>query len=873
MNMINTFLSEVLSDLRKRGTDKEVVNLVFPTIRAIRAFRKISGGYSPRMLTMSRLMRDITHLEKADSVDIIFSLYSTYICVCRAHGFSPMDFESFYPWGEMMLSDFNDVDSAMADADSVFRDTGHVKEIDSAPFADRKMIAELKEYFSTFEQAMEPSMRGQYRRMWDMLGEIYHNFNARAKRRTYEGAIYRRGAEICAQQPVCNRYIFIGFCLLSRAERTLMKRFKDEGKAEFYWDFTPGFYGCNGLEVKEMESYIREFGNSLPETPLPELPAAEIISTSTISSEAAYIPSWLQLRAMQQGETAAVILSDPSVLPAVRHYLGSLNYESAISFPVSMTAVYADIMRSLDAFRQSLSPESSTSVEDILKAISDAVEKSYQDPDSESNNIEYAAFEEAGKALERTRQLISLHQDASLSPRGIIMLFKSLFSHKTKNEEEDEVKNRKENSGICILELHDTRATDFDRVVMINCEEGVLPCTQRKSTMLPNIVRMAWGLFPNASRSISDAYDFTRLLKRTPDISLVYSTASSGTGKSEASRYILQLMAGEIKRSCRRYSLTAKAEAVPGKTYSVSKTPEMFEKLETLEPTPMTKYIKCPLLFYYSKIASIREPLPRKDKMPANLFGTIFHAAMQYYYEGKESPVISPEIIDQDLKDSTHIYTGNCIRKALDECKIEEDCILFGLILHYMLKVLEYDKKNAPFTIVPDLTEKLIYTEVTLADGHKIKVGGRFDRVHIKEGVYTVVDYKTSKWKDPIKAKSLEDVFENPDKVAHFDYILQTMLYSLVLKDRLEKDGITNAVVKPELYFITGMNKENYSPSINIGKSEVDDIAPFADDLRGYITDVVMNIFDMDKEFCATPSKKFCEFCNYSLLCNSAVTQ
>ena len=62
------------------------------------------------------------------------------------------------------------------------------------------------------------------------------------------------------------------------------------------------------------------------------------------------------------------------------------------------------------------------------------------------------------------------------------------------------------------------------------------------------------------------------------------------------------------------------------------------------------------LKFYYNKVACLRTPMPDPEKMPSNLFGTIFHDSIQKYYEDKPDKHIERSTIEQDLADKKYTY-------------------------------------------------------------------------------------------------------------------------------------------------------------------------------------------------------------------------
>ncbi len=877
--MPDSFLHRVLSDLRSRGAGSDRVRLVFPSTRVLIAFRSISRGYAPEMLTMSRLMREMSRLKKADGLDLTFSVYSSYCDVCRRRDIAPLAFEQFYPWGQMMLSDFNDIDLAMGDADSIFRDTQNVKAIDSGQFADSAMIEELKEYFSYFEQAADDSMRGRYRMMWDLLGDIYHDLRDRcsAEGLAYDGAIYRRGAERAAERCPEGRFVFIGFCRLSLAEKALMQSLRAAGQASFYWDDLAPFICHEGSKAAALISdNISAFGNSLPAAEAAPGPDIEIISTSTRSSEAAFVRQWLDSVAVRGDSTTAIVLPDETLLPMLSHVLRLERYDTLFHAPVTGTATYAEIMRALQG---RIADGTMGSADDVLAFLHDTIGRLKPEEDSADFTRESEAYRMATEAMTQTEALVHGHSDAAVSARGVVMLFQSILRRvdmHAAGDEDDEEPASAPSSRIAILTLDETQALDYDNILVIGCEEGSLPAFSRTETMLPDVVRLSWNIPLRSSRSFTDAYLFYRLLKLPARATLIYSSASTGIGKGEVSRFLLQLMAGWTVRGVRKFTLGCAYDQMDaGGIDSVPKSREMLQGLRSIEPTAMTLYMECPLKFYFSKVASMREPEPLAQKMPANLFGTLFHAAMQYYYEQKPATLITRDTIAYDLKEPGAAYLNRCIDRSFTENKVEDSPILRDIILRLMREVLRYDMKITPFTIQPDLIEKFIYTEVRTRCGNNeiaVRIGGKFDRVHTTNGdAYTVVDYKTSTWKEALKASSLDAVFNTPAKVEHFNYIIQTLLYCLALKDHLTERGIRFTSIKPELYFINGMSSPLFSPSITIDKEEVVNIGPYERSLRGYFGSIVDSIFDLNEPFEATPGKDQCKYCPYSMLCSAAV--
>lgn len=860
---MKSFLSEVADELHAHYSGSLTdIHIIFPPgqRRAIEVLRSLFDAPAPRMLTITRLFGEASGLREAPAVELLFPLYASYCRVCDGRGIAHITMDEFMPWGEMMLSDFDDVDKCMVSASSIFREAKSMKEITSAPFADESTISSLKKYFSTFEQAMPGTMRAGFRAMWDMLSPIYDDFREHLGRATYEGAIYRAGCRRMVSGEACaGRYAFVGFNRLSEAERRIMLHLKAEGRADFFWDYTPGFVDSDSEAVATIADNYKTLGGHIASADGAEETPVSIVESPTRSGQAAYAASWLHA-AGEAGGYTAIVMPDEAFSQTLRWFLPRSGDGTALpAVPMAATATYSALRR---AEAEALKEPATDAA-----AFADAMEKAATDAAAAADSPEEAAAAEAARrAAEHTRRLLRLWPDAGLSARGASDIFRKICADEGGGGNADAPTGEGRRLAE-VISLGDTRTVDYDNVLILDCNEGRLPGAAHTPTMLPRAVRRAYGLpLPEANAAVA-AYNLFRLLRRTPRIALAYTSAMGGMGGGEMSRFLLQIEAGETQRSSRRVYLTSRAGATPPAPQPVEKTEEMLSRIQGLEATPLYMYTECPLKFYYNKVCSLRAPLPRDEKMPPHLFGTIFHDAMQHYYQDKPSTHIETSTIRQDLDDAASVYLGKCIRTAFAESEAGENEIIRGIILKYMRRMLEYDARQAPFDIMPEYIEKFIYTEVTTLDGRKVRVGGRFDRVHKKDGVYVVADYKTGRWSNPVAAKSLSEAFSKADMAAHSAYVVQTMLYSLALADQLRREGKTDAKIRPELYFITGIDREDFSPLVRVGGVPVDDFAMQEAGVRGMLQGLTSDIFSLGKPFSPAVETKACDYCDYAQLC------
>ena len=149
---METFLQKVAKHLLDQyGKDLAHTAVVFPNKRAAlflnQALARLSDGplWSPSYMTISDLFRAHTTLTVADPILTIALLYKSYVKVTK----STEPFEQFYPWGQLLLADFDDIDKNLVDARIVFRNLCDYHEYDGIDLTDEQR-ALLKRFFRHF---------------------------------------------------------------------------------------------------------------------------------------------------------------------------------------------------------------------------------------------------------------------------------------------------------------------------------------------------------------------------------------------------------------------------------------------------------------------------------------------------------------------------------------------------------------------------------------------------------------------------------------------------------------------------------------------------------------------------------------------------
>jgi hypothetical protein len=95
--------------------------------------------------------------------------------------------------------------------------------------------------------------------------------------------------------------------------------------------------------------------------------------------------------------------------------------------------------------------------------------------------------------------------------------------------------------GLQIMGVLETRTLDFEHVILVNVNEGVLPSGKSINSFIPNDLKRAFGLPLYLDKDAIYAYHFYRLLQKAKDVIITYDSETDTFGKGEKSRFVTQL--------------------------------------------------------------------------------------------------------------------------------------------------------------------------------------------------------------------------------------------------------------------------------------------------------------------------------------------
>lgn len=365
---MQTFLQLVAQDLyQKIGNDLSRVAIVFPNKRASLFFNEYLAMqsdrpiWSPAYVSISELFRQLSPWKSGDPIRLVCELYKVF----REETRSEETLDDFYFWGELLISDFDDVDKNLVDADRLFSNLQDLKNImDDYDFLDSEQEEAIRQFFQNFSIERRTQLKEKFISLWDKLGDIYHHYrhNLAELGIAYESMMYRYVMEELQPDKLkYEHYVFVGFNVLNKVETKFFERLREAGKALFYWDYDI-FY--TRLPRENTPPYTHEAGefilrnlkifpNELPEAVFDTLRKPKnvrFISAPTENAQARYLPEWIRSvtkrdlpeTPVKEKENAVVLCNEALLLPVLHSIPSEVkNVNITMGFPLAQTPVYS----------------------------------------------------------------------------------------------------------------------------------------------------------------------------------------------------------------------------------------------------------------------------------------------------------------------------------------------------------------------------------------------------------------------------------------------------------------------------------------------------------------------------------------------------
>lgn len=802
------------------GQDMRRVCVIFPTNRACRNFTKELGALSgekalwlPEILPIQSFIYAQNEFVIPNEEELLIKLYDVY------QGIQPVQepFEKFYFWGRMMLQDFNEIDKYNVDAQRLFTIIKDHKEIE----AHFSIEEELKEMAANFWSQLirdEPKkgFEEQFLETWRILGKVYHEYKAQlaAEKIAYEGMAYRTLLEALKEGKINLPFDTIhwcGFNAFTTVEEELVKEQSKNYEVHLHWDVDPYFMD-EKVQRHEAGNFLRQYKGAFPgakhhwenEDLLSKnkkffLHGAPIIQGQTQVAANVFAEKY-------DGKSILVLCDEQMLEPLMAKIPSELEVNISMGKSFQNSLLY-NLLESI--YNVTHRDEDSMWHKDITTLLDHHYFKKLLGFSGTKLKMEIQRYKQIHVSMATIRTFLPQEMAVWLEPvkdverltavwleileklypfleedeqitinylkDKIQLSLQTLLPFLTKLSYEgawrliwSEIKSlsipfhtTSANKPLEIMGFLETRLVDYERVIIVGANEGLLPSGKSGNSFIPYNLRKGFGLPTLQEFDGIYAYHFYRLLKRAGEIHLIYNNIE-GDVSAERSRYLkqilLELNTPENKITEIDWIQTSAAEQIASQKVEIKKTAEHISSLEKrrFSASSLSTYLRCPLQFFLQYVANIKEPDVLEEALDPGTFGSILHKTMELLYQD----LIGKSIQEKDFSNKLHNeqLMDRCLKEAFESDEVQmkyhllkgENLLARDVIKSSIKRLIRLDielLKEEPF-IISGLEESC--EKILLIGGKEIKVYGKIDRIDlVNPGTLNeysrILDYKTGK--------------------------------------------------------------------------------------------------------------------------------
>lgn len=302
-------------------------------------------------------------------------------------------------------------------------------------------------------------------------------------------------------------------------------------------------------------------------------------------------------------------------------------------------------------------------------------------------------------------------------------------------------------AGLQVLGFWETRNLVFDRVVVLDANEGALPGGGSVDTVLPQALRAQLGLPTARDRELIDQYHFENLLAGSTEAVLYYSQG----GGAQRSRFIEQLVWQQEQRqktmaAAPQHPVHFKAAFTQQDPVPIAKTPAMLEAIGRLpySATMLDTYLHCGLRFCHKYLLQIQEKEAAAADLEASEIGTVVHKVLKAFFDAKKGAVFR---CDPDDAARMRALVDAVFARSFGASQDGGIYLIKTQVNTRMAQLLDHHRGLPAFTVLE--CEETYEPAVELPGLGVVPLAGKLDRVDQRGGRVVIVDYKTGQGKSP----------------------------------------------------------------------------------------------------------------------------
>ncbi|MCK9492148.1 MAG: PD-(D/E)XK nuclease family protein [Sulfurimonas sp.] len=518
-----------------------------------------------------------------------------------------------------------------------------------------------------------------------------------------------------------------------------------------------------------------------------------------------------------KAKNIAIVLPDESMAKHLREFDKVGNFNFAMGEPFSSSLIHQKISASCVAI-ENRSQENFARLQRVGDEIYKALFSIYYKKTQELDCMELLnSFLELCEVTKEEKKIYSeqvyLLKNILPSMKGMsVKSLMSIFLQRLSSTALDDVRGGE----ITVMGLLETRAINFDAVIILDFSDANVPKRSDKDMFLNTNIREMAGLPTMNDRENLQKYYYEMLINSAKEVAISYVNSQ----ESSPSRFLKHLGIREQSNFAEQdyakilfEDIEEEADLQDGEI----KLAYCFKDV-TLSATKLKAFLICKRRYYYKYIKAIKNHEIPKDMPAEHEIGTAVHEALKNLYTKKTS-YTNLEELKKDLRSELDAVRGKSeLDKYLIELqkrRLDEFCLL---------DLERFSQGYRVFACEREL--KTSYAGM--------KLMGTIDRIDIKDKTLEVLDYKTGSY--PIfNAKNFS---EATDFQLEFYYLLASGL------------GEVSSCGYYDL-----KNTKIANESFLQEKLEV---------LGSHIKDLLM-IEDVNFELCE--DTKHCQYCEYKIMC------
>lgn len=807
-----SFISDILNALKNQNKDISTLTFILPNKRAGLFLKQAlsnhidQASFLPEICSIESFIEELSQLRKISSIELIFEFYSVY------KSLTPKDkvetFDQFSKWAPIVVQDFNEIDRYLVPPQKIFDYISAVQKMNhwSLEPNPSTMVKgylhfwqQIKQYYLGLNQQLLNKGLGyqglMYRAAVEHLEDYIQNtsrgehvflgFNAlnssesiiiqellqqnRAQvfwdiDHSFLDAPFHDAGHFIRQYKKEWRFFETHPFNWATKEYQSEKKIniigtpKNISQVKYVGELLDDLYEINGLEntalVLADESLLLPILNSIPKKieninitmglPLRQIPFAS------------FIEQWFQLHSTLSKvfyyKDVISLLSHPFIAPLFKGHTDTLNvvfqtikHQNYTTITLKQLEELAPVLSArLKLIFKSWENQPKTAIGQ-LKTLIFELKKSYET--QKGNHIlplEYLLrFLELINQIERYDAAYSYIN----SIKTLQSLYRELLSKETLDFKGEPLK------GLQIMGMLESRVLDFETVILVALNEGILPAGKTQNSFIPFDVKIENGLPTYKEKDAIYTYHFYRLLQRSSNIHLIYNTEPDVLSGGEPSRFIAQLQL-EGRHNISHKLVVPKISMHKPKPNEVLKTPQILAQLKSMasegfSPSSLGQYIRNPIDFYNYKILGLKQPNDLEETIEANTFGSVIHYTLEDFYNpfvGHQLEVAKLEALKPKIEDTVLQYFQKLYKKG--DLSSGKNFISFEIAKRYIQNFLDAEIqfiKEGNEVIIQAIEETIEFDFNVPKFEFPIQLKGNVDRIDICNGTQRIIDYKTSK--------------------------------------------------------------------------------------------------------------------------------